>query len=92
MLFELAPEHVRTLDEYEGYDGPGEATNLYERVEREVVAADGDAITAIIYVMLPAKPGLPSRRYVEAILAGMVHHGLPEETIRSLRDAPTAPA
>jgi gamma-glutamylcyclotransferase (GGCT)/AIG2-like uncharacterized protein YtfP len=92
VLFELTPEHVRALDEYEGYDGPGEGTNLYERVERMVVTADGGAVAALTYVMVPAEPGLPSRRYIDAILAGMIHHGLPEETIRTLRGAPTAPA
>ena len=81
----------RTLDEYEGYDGPGASTNLYERIVKTVVREEGVAVRAITYAMVPSDEGLPSRRYRDAILEGMLHHGLAKESIASLRDAATVP-
>jgi gamma-glutamylcyclotransferase (GGCT)/AIG2-like uncharacterized protein YtfP len=91
VLFELTPAHYEALDEYEGYDGPSAATNLYERVVRSVVLEDGSERRAFTYAMVPSEEGLPSRRYRDAILSGMEHHGLAKESIDSLRDAATAP-
>jgi cation transport regulator ChaC len=91
VLFELTPAHYATLDEYEGYDGPGAATNLYERVVRTVVREDGVAVRTLTYAMVPAEEGLPSRRYRDAILEGMLHHHIAKESIESLRAAATAP-
>ena len=78
-LFELTPAHYATLDEYEGYDGPGAASNLYDRVEIEVVREDGTRVQALTYVIRPLEEGLPSRAYRDAIVAGLRHHGLPAE-------------
>ena len=84
VLFELTPEHYATLDEYEGYDGPGAASNLYDRVEIEVVREDGTSVPCLTYVIRPLAEGLPSRAYRDAIVAGLLHHGLPAEYIAAV--------
>ncbi|MGW2113869.1 gamma-glutamylcyclotransferase family protein [Streptomyces zhihengii] len=52
-----APEEyaalLRTLDGLEEYIAPGHPRNLYERVAREVVPADGPAAHAWVYVAAP---------------------------------------
>ena len=89
-LFELTPEHYATLDEYEGYDGPGRDSNLYDRVKIEVTREDGSLVRVLTYVIRPHAEGLPSRAYRDAIVAGMRHHGLPEEYVRALERHPVA--
>lgn len=91
-LFELTPEHYATLDEYEGYDGPGLASNLYDRVEISVLDESGTPVRALTYVIRPLAEGLPSRAYRDAIVAGLRHHGLPEEYVRALETHPIAQA
>jgi len=88
VLFELTPEHYATLDEYEGYDGPGAASNLYDRVEIEVVREDGTAVRCLTYVIRPLEEGLPSSAYRDAIVAGLRHHGLPPEYIAAVSSVP----
>jgi gamma-glutamylcyclotransferase (GGCT)/AIG2-like uncharacterized protein YtfP len=83
-LFELTPEHYATLDQYEGYDGPGAASNLYDRVEIEVLREDGSKAPALTYVIRPLAEGLPSQAYRDAIVAGLRHHGLPDDYIAGL--------
>lgn len=83
-LFELTSVHYATLDEYEGYDGPGAASNLYDRVEIEVVGEDGTPVRCLTYVIRPLAEGLPSRAYRDAIVAGLRHHGLPQEYIAAV--------
>jgi gamma-glutamylcyclotransferase (GGCT)/AIG2-like uncharacterized protein YtfP len=91
VLFELTPQHLRSLDAYEGYDGATASTNLYERVLRTVVLEDGRRVEALTYAMVPAEDGLPSRRYLDTIVEGMIHHGLAKETIELVRAVATAP-
>jgi gamma-glutamylcyclotransferase (GGCT)/AIG2-like uncharacterized protein YtfP len=83
-LFELTAEHYATLDEYEGYDGPGAASNLYDRVFVEVLREDGASVRCLTYVIRPLPEGLPSRAYRDAIVAGLRHHGLPESYVAEL--------
>lgn len=89
-LFELTTEHLTRLDEYEGYDGPGAPTNLYDRVLVTVVPEGRDLVHALTYVMRPHDEGVPSRIYVETILEGMRHHGLPADAIERLASAADA--
>jgi gamma-glutamylcyclotransferase (GGCT)/AIG2-like uncharacterized protein YtfP len=84
VLFELTPAHYTTLDEYEGYDGPGLPSNLYDRVEIEVVSESGEKVQALTYVIRPRAEGLPSRAYRDTIVIGLRHHGLPDEYVRGL--------
>ena len=90
VVFELTRAHYESLDVYEGYDGAGAATNLYDRVERRVEMEDGAAVDVETYVMRPDAEGPPSQRYRDAILAGMRHHGLPAAAIAELERVPTA--
>jgi arsenate reductase len=84
VVFAVTPEHYASLDGYEGYDGPGRAGNLYERVPARVVLEDGGEISVHTYVMRRDPEGAPSRRYRDAIVAGMRHHGLPAAAIAAL--------
>lgn len=47
------PELLRTLDVLEEYLAPGHPRNLYERVAREVIRADGTPAHAWVYVAAP---------------------------------------
>ena len=90
VVFELTRAHYDSLDVYEGYDGEGAATNLYDRVTRRVELEDGTAIDVETYVMRPDAEGAPSRRYRDAILTGMRHHGLPAAAIAEMERVVTA--
>jgi gamma-glutamylcyclotransferase (GGCT)/AIG2-like uncharacterized protein YtfP len=83
-IFELTPEHYATLDEYEGYDGPGAATSLYDRIEVTVRRENDEAVRCLTYVIRPHEEGLPSAAYRNAIVLGLRYHGLPEEYITAL--------
>ncbi len=92
VVFDLTAEHYEALDRYEEWKGDDAPDNLYDRVERVVVGEDGIAMRVLTYVMTKASIGPPSRRYVDAILAGMEHHGLPQESIDRLRAVTTVPS
>lgn len=86
-LFRLTDEDYRRLDTYEGFSGVGDPDNFYDQVTIVVLRPDGVSVEALTYRMRSDPPGLPSRRYLEKILAGAGHHGLPEEYIIELRGA-----
>jgi len=89
-VFELTPAHYVTLDEYEGYDGPGATTSLYDRVEVTVDLEGAGPIRCLTYVMRRDPEGLPSRAYLGAILAGLRHHGLPAAYVEAMSAHATA--
>jgi gamma-glutamylcyclotransferase (GGCT)/AIG2-like uncharacterized protein YtfP len=82
-LFALTPGHYAALDDYEGCD-----EGLYARVERVVIDETGRPVRALTYVMRADPPGLPSRRYVDAIVRGMRHHDLPADAIAAMAATP----
>jgi gamma-glutamylcyclotransferase (GGCT)/AIG2-like uncharacterized protein YtfP len=84
VVFALTREHYDALDHYEGCEGPGAPGNLYDRVPVRVELEAGGTLDVLTYVMRPRPAGAPSRRYREAILAGMRHHGLPASAIAEL--------
>jgi gamma-glutamylcyclotransferase (GGCT)/AIG2-like uncharacterized protein YtfP len=90
MVYDLSEEHVAALDRYEGFVGPGDQHNLYERerVWVDLVRADDGSIPrrvrAEYYVPRVTNPSPPSRRYLDAILEGARHHRLPDEYVASL--------
>jgi gamma-glutamylcyclotransferase (GGCT)/AIG2-like uncharacterized protein YtfP len=90
VLFDLTPAHYTTLDEYEGYDAPGAASNLYDRVLVSVRREDGSMVECLTYVIRPLPEGLPSKAYRDTIVAGLRHHGLPSDYIASLEAHATA--
>ncbi len=89
-VFELTAAHYATLDEYEGYDGPGAATSLYDRVEITVELEGVGPTRCLTYVMRRDPEGLPSSAYRGAILAGLRHHALPPAYIAALERHPVA--
>jgi hypothetical protein len=96
VVYELTEEHVRALDQYEGYVGPGDDHNLYER-ERiwvDLVRADDGSIPrrvrAEYYMPRVLNPAPPTRRYLDAILEGARHHHLPDEYVADIARTATA--
>jgi len=95
-VHELSDEDLRTLDGYEGYRGPGDQHNLYDRETLPVhlVRADDGSfprrLHAWIYVARPANPAPPSSRYLDALLRGARHHRLPDEYVAKLAATPVA--
>lgn len=96
MVYELSDTDLATLDRYEGYRGPGDQHNVYDRETVSVLlvrADDGSfprRLRAWTYVARPANPARPSRRYLDALLRGARHHRLPDEAIAKLAATPVA--
>ncbi len=92
VVFAITREHYASLDSYEGYDGPGKASNLYDRIALFVDMEKGGTQDVETYAMRPeAEPaGLPSRRYRDAILTGMRHHGVAAAAIAAVEAVATA--
>ena len=97
VLFELSDTDLQALDEHDGWKGPGNQHNLYERepVTVELVRPlDGSAprrVRAATYSPRVSNPSPPSRRYLVALLRGAEHHRLPEEYVERLRGIAAAP-
>jgi len=87
VVYDLTDEHVAALDRYEGFVGPGNQHNLYERerVWVDLTRADDGSIPrrvrAEYYVPRVTNPSPPSRRYLDAILEGARQHQLPDEYV-----------
>lgn len=96
MVYELTDEHIATLDRYEGFQGPDDQHNLYERqsVFVDLTRPDDGSIPrrvrAACYFARPSNPAPPSRRYLDAILTGARHHHLPDEYVAALAKTVTA--
>ena len=96
MVYELTDEHVAALDRYEGFRGPGDQHNLYERervwvdLTRPDDASIPRRVRAEYYVPRVTNPAPPSRRYLDTILEGARHFRLPDEYIALLARTPTA--
>ena len=90
VVFALSAAHYAALDAYEGYDGAGAASNLYDRIGVVVEMEDGRRVDVETYAMRPGREpaGAPSTHYRDAILAGMRHHGLSAEAIAALEAVP----
>ena len=97
VLFDVSEGCLRTLDGFEGFKGPGDQHNLYDRdqVTVELTRPDDGSVPrrvrASAYLARPSNPTPPSRRYLETILRGARHHRLPEEYIARLAAIVAAP-
>jgi gamma-glutamylcyclotransferase (GGCT)/AIG2-like uncharacterized protein YtfP len=95
IVYELSDEQLAALDRYEGYQGPEDQHNLYDRqtVFVDLTRPDDGSIPrrvrASCYFARPSNPAPPSRRYLDAILAGARHHHLPEEYVAALAKTAT---
>ena len=77
-LFEITEEHFNRLDEYEG------CPKYYTRKSVEVEIIDiKKKVTAWTYYREAHPTGLPSRRYIDAVLHGAKDCGLPEDYVMS---------
>jgi len=94
VLYEVSEEEIKTLDRFEGYRGPANQHNVYDRehVTVELVRPDDGSfprrVRADLYVARPSNPSPPSRRYLDTLIAGSRHHRLPEEYITQLSAVP----
>jgi cation transport regulator ChaC len=90
VLFLLSDDDLRSLDEYEGFQGATHASTLYVREQVRVRTAIGVEVPALTYLMRPHAEGKPSRLYLGTITNGAAHHGLPREYVARLERTPTA--
>jgi gamma-glutamylcyclotransferase (GGCT)/AIG2-like uncharacterized protein YtfP len=80
LLWTCPPEDMASLDRYEGVAG-----GFYRRELLEVVTDHGPTVRAVVYVMnaTPHDNGsLPSGGYLDSIVRGYVHFGLPVDRLR----------
>ncbi|HEU5217536.1 MAG TPA: gamma-glutamylcyclotransferase family protein [Gemmatimonadales bacterium] len=80
VLWRLTPGDEAALDEFEGV-----AKGFYRKDTRQVRAADGAVVTAMIYRPVDDAPGIASRRYLERIIEVAEGLGFPEEYVGTLR-------
>ncbi len=89
-LYELSESDLASLDAYEGWKGPGDHHNLYDRdlATVELTRPDDGSVPrrvrAYTYFARTLNPTPPSRRYLETLLKGARHHRLPPEYIEWL--------
>ena len=70
LIWDIKPSDERNLDIYEGFP------RLYEKQDFEV-EFEGEAITAMAYVMTPGRVfGIPSEGYYHTIHTGYREHGI----------------
>ena len=86
MLYDGTDADLAALDEYEAVD-----EGMYRRQTVDVALEDGQTISVWTYYAIPDADGPtpPSRRYLDVILAGATHHGLPPHYIQQLAATPT---
>lgn len=90
VLYEVSEDEMRQLDESEGYLGPENAKNVYERVGAVAVVHFGALVQAVLYEIAYNRGSFPpSRKYLDTILAGARAHGLPAEYITMLEGIQT---
>jgi len=78
------PEAMRAMDQYEGV-----ASGHYKRIPVRVVQDTGEETDAITYIAgadYVCEPGKPSREYLERIVSGAKHHGLPDEYVERIKE------
>jgi len=91
VLYELTDEDVASLDRFEGFQGPGDQHNVYDRepVNVELTRPDDGSfprrVRAHMYVARPSNASPPTREYLDVVLDGARHHALPPDYIEDLR-------
>lgn len=95
VVYDLTDEDLTALDTYEGFRGPGDQHNLYDRepVFVDLTRPDDGSIPrrvrALCYLARPSNPAPPSRRYLDTILEGARFHRLPDEYVAALAKTAT---
>lgn len=90
VLYELDDDDMAALDRFEGFQGPGDQHNVYDRepVNVELVRPDDGSfprrVRAHVYVARPSNASPPTRAYLDVVLSGARHHALPEDYVEDL--------
>jgi gamma-glutamylcyclotransferase (GGCT)/AIG2-like uncharacterized protein YtfP len=93
IVYELTDADLAALDDYEGWRGPGDQHNLYDRdaVTLDLVRPDDGSVPrrvrAHTYLPRAFNPSPPSRRYLDTVLRGARHHRLPDDYVEKLAKA-----
>lgn len=87
VIYELNASDLAALDAYEGWRGPGDHHNTYDRdlATVELTRPDDGSVPrrvrATTYFARNLNPTPPTREYLDAMLRGARHHRLPPEYI-----------
>ena len=91
VLYELSEQDLQALDRFEGWKGPGDHHNLYERdlTTVELTRPDDGSVPrrvrAYTYFARTLNPTPPTRAYLDTMLKGARYHRLPPEYIEWLQ-------
>jgi hypothetical protein len=96
VLYDLSDSDLASLDQREGWHGPGDHHNTYDRdlATIELTRADDGSVPrrvrATTYFARKLNPTPPTRAYLDAMLRGARHHRLPPEYIEELESIEVA--
>lgn len=82
-IYDLTPVDESALDEWEGV-----TTDLYRKIRVRVETLDGSAL-CYVYVLNSFEGGLPSKRYLEIMVAAAREAGAPVDYLTELLNRPT---
>ncbi|WP_082617401.1 gamma-glutamylcyclotransferase family protein [Bosea sp. Root670] len=85
VLWDCSLGEMRVLDKFEEL-----ASGLYVKLNQPVIVPGG-AKRALIYIGRSADPGRPRPGYMESVISGAKHYGLPETYIADLNRFLTKP-
>jgi hypothetical protein len=94
VVYDLDDDDVAALDRLQGWVGPQNQHNLCDRdlAAVELTRPDDGSIPrrvrALLYVARPYNPSPPTAAYMETVLRGARHHGLPEDYLAELSAIP----
>ena len=78
VLWSLTPGHIAALDDYEAV-----AEGMYNKTSL-IVQRNGEPVEALVYIDPVCEFGQPGSDYLQTILDGAAHFGLPPEYIAGL--------
>lgn len=91
VLYALSASEWEELDSHE--DARADGSGAYFHFPVEVIAADGNARQAMVFLKARlGKPELPGTEYMNILLQGAEEQGLPPEYITQLRQIKSKPA
>ncbi|CAM5766916.1 gamma-glutamylcyclotransferase family protein [Bosea minatitlanensis] len=86
VLWDCSLGDIRALDKFEDI-----ASGLYVKISQPVIVPGG-AKRALIYIGRSGEPGKPKPGYMETVILGAKHFGLPEACIANLNRFLTKPS
>lgn len=82
-IYDLTSTDESALDQWEGV-----TTDLYRKIRVRVETLDGSSL-CYVYVLNSFEGGLPSKRYLEIMVAAAREAGAPDDYIAQLMNRPT---